>query len=175
MRSIPTLSVRQPWALALVTPAPGARLASIKPIENRTWKPPSKLIGQRIAIHASAGLPYREDVDEIRELWSGFPDVFFVGAIVGSVRLCGWATGDDGAHVADGPWSLRARDLPLGRWHRAGDHARWGQDGFVHWLVDHPILLSEPIAAKGRLGIWQYSTPSVDVAATLGYTQGGRS
>lgn len=41
------LTVRQPWASLIASGA--------KRIENRTWRPPAALMGQRIAIHAGAG------------------------------------------------------------------------------------------------------------------------
>jgi hypothetical protein len=45
------LTVRQPWAWAIA--------AGLKALENRSWRPPAELLGQRIAIHAGTG-PDRE-------------------------------------------------------------------------------------------------------------------
>jgi hypothetical protein len=68
------LSVRQPWASAIV--------AGIKLVENRTWPPPDRVIGTRILIHAGNSF---EDyaVDEFPELerFRTAPR----GAIIGSV------------------------------------------------------------------------------------------
>lgn len=41
------LTVKQPWASLIAS--------GEKRIENRTWRPPASLIGERIAIHAGAG------------------------------------------------------------------------------------------------------------------------
>ena len=41
------LTVKQPWASLIA--------AGAKKIENRSWRPPASLVGQRIAIHAGAG------------------------------------------------------------------------------------------------------------------------
>ena len=40
------ITLKHPWAFAI------ARLG--KRVENRTWKPPNRLLGQRIAIHGGA-------------------------------------------------------------------------------------------------------------------------
>jgi hypothetical protein len=41
------LTIKQPWASMIA--------AGHKTIENRSWRPPAGLVGQRIAIHAGAG------------------------------------------------------------------------------------------------------------------------
>lgn len=41
------LTVKQPWASLIAS--------GVKRIENRSWRPPAALVGQRIAIHAGAG------------------------------------------------------------------------------------------------------------------------
>jgi len=51
------LSVRQPWASLIVL--------GVKGIENRSWAAPPALIGQRIAIHASANPPALTSWSEI--------------------------------------------------------------------------------------------------------------
>lgn len=78
-RAIPdcrALSIRQPW-LELI-------LSGRKPVENRTWEPPERLLGQRIWLHASA----RRDADV--ELPRGTPrpaEELPLGAIVGSAVI----------------------------------------------------------------------------------------
>lgn len=42
-----TLTVKQPWASLIAS--------GRKRVENRSWRPPAALIGQRIAIHAGLG------------------------------------------------------------------------------------------------------------------------
>ncbi len=54
------LTLHQPWAQLCVTQRPGAepeRQPAVKWIETRSWPAPASLIGQRIAIHASAKVP----------------------------------------------------------------------------------------------------------------------
>jgi predicted transcriptional regulator len=64
------LTVRQPWA--------GLIVAGVKAVENRTWRPPADVIGERIAIHAG-----RHAVDAC----SYGVDTSARGAIVGTVRI----------------------------------------------------------------------------------------
>lgn len=51
------LSIRQPWAW-LVVHGP-------KRIENRSWHLPPSMVGQRIYIHAAAGMTYDEYFDAV--------------------------------------------------------------------------------------------------------------
>lgn len=123
------LSVRQPWAWAIVTPGVG------KDIENRDW--PTKIRG-RVAIHASKGCTlgeYEDAADFIytidRTLWSWIPPFKKSdrGVIVGTVEIVDcvtssaspWFVGDFGFVLRDPrplatpiPWkgSLGFRELP---------------------------------------------------------------
>lgn len=118
------ISVMQPWAHAIIF--------WNKDIENREWRPDSKLIGDRIAIHASKKL----DQGAMRALrccdmmdrLSGYA----LGAIIGTVRVAG---------IVDNHSS---------RW--------WtGPYGIV---LAEPLALREPIPASGALGLWRL-TPKV--------------
>ena len=46
------LTIKQPWAWAITH--------GTKRVENRTWKPPFHIIGQRIAIHTSVRIEKAE-------------------------------------------------------------------------------------------------------------------
>jgi hypothetical protein len=52
------LTLKAPWATAI------AKLG--KDIENRSWRPPAAIIGERIAIHEGAGL-HREGLRWLEE------------------------------------------------------------------------------------------------------------
>lgn len=63
------LTIWQPWASLIVGSPPTAGSAgapSQKPVENRDWRPPEKLIGQQIAIHA--GLEKRRNRDAFQSV-----------------------------------------------------------------------------------------------------------
>ena len=121
------LSFRQPWAQLIVTGIPVIELSppdekgyqhidlkqtkvAFKDIENRAWRLPARMRGQRIYVHAA------KRVDEAALFWllrQGFPPIVVLpyfgdrvpkGAIVGEVDLedcvtespSGWFTGPYG-------------------------------------------------------------------------------
>jgi hypothetical protein len=109
------LSVRQPYAALIVS--------GWKDVENRTWTPPSSLIGARIVIHASLRpLP----TPAIAE---GFASSLLQhhGALLGIVTL------------------VAAHD---------GAGSPWAEKGCYHWRLADPVAFSEPIPARGHLGLW---------------------
>lgn len=134
------LTLRHPWAFCICHWG--------KRVENRSWKPPQSLIGQRIAIH---GGKMPSDLAEIKwqfkSLQSKFGkpeyrvngdltmrDVIIEGICATAVidrLLC---TGDE--PLADDPWF----------------------DGFygtnVGWVLRDVIVLPEPIPCKGAQGLW---------------------
>jgi hypothetical protein len=121
-----SLTIRQPWASLI--------LEGAKRVENRTWRAPLSLIGQRFAVHASAGKPQPEG-------WPAPADVVAQdlyqlprGVILGTVQL-----------VA----CVRFEDLPR---EFAGDP--YAEPGGWCWILDEPRLFSEPVPCKGRLGLW---------------------
>jgi hypothetical protein len=102
------LSVRQPWAYALIM--------GWKPVENRSWRKPNPGLAYRgpVAIHASSGMTqeeYRDAADFMKSV--GFdcppPDWLPRGGIVGSVTITGivrdmdspWFFGPVGLVVSD--------------------------------------------------------------------------
>lgn len=118
------LSVRQPWAWAIITPGVG------KDIENRTW--PTKVRG-RVAIHASKGCTvdeYEDGAESIyavdRTLRSWIPPLKKIerGVIVGTVEIV------DCVEFSGSPWFV-------------------GNYGFV---LRAPRPLAEPIPWVGSLG-----------------------
>ena len=128
------LTVCQPFASALMTPIEGER-QPLKPVENRTWLPPMRMIGERIIIHAGKSrkwlniddMPDREY--ELLRTLGDFNQLPF-GAILGSVVLKAarsYQDADQGIPFVFGP------EL---------------------WFVECPIVLAEPIPYKGSLGLF---------------------
>jgi hypothetical protein len=56
---IDSISLWQPYASLIAIGA--------KPFETRHWSPPANLIGKRVAIHAAARKPTRNEIDDLRE------------------------------------------------------------------------------------------------------------
>ena len=127
------LSIRQPWAWLIirpdvVDPAERQKMALdglFKDIENRTW---STNYRGRIAIHASKKPD--PDIDLIRREFAtigiDIPHDLDYGQIVGTVVLVD-CTENDGSE--------------------------WAEPGMVHWILQAPQPI-EPVAYKGRLGLW---------------------
>lgn len=85
------LSVRQPWASAIISGA--------KQIENRTWAPPEDLLGSRIWIHAARSLS--SDPEALALCCANVEDLV-LGAILGSVVIDSVVTDDPRDRF--GPW-----------------------------------------------------------------------
>ena len=133
------LTVRQPWASAI---ADGA-----KTIENRSRKPPARLIGQWIAIHA--GLAY-ESGDAHRLRQCGIYDAPLQGhaprgVIIAVARVVGWVsiTRDRVVH-SDTLTERRGAEVVRSEWFM-------GPVGIV--LAD-VRKLPTPLPMRGALG-WQ--------------------
>lgn len=122
------LTLKQPWAWAV------ARAG--KDVENRTWKPPASIIGQRIAIHA--GKTWDRDGDlALCHLVEGFghpgPADLTYGAIVAVATVKGFM----GPELGAARWILH--------WFNGAPYA---------WLLADVITLPEPIPCKGNQGLW---------------------
>lgn len=136
------LSVRQPWAWAIIHGG--------KTVENRVWRGVPRLTPPvPLAIHAGR-TPHPEGLTDPRVAAAirraGLADVeaaMPLGAIVGLVSLI---------------------DMHQDR----GCCRPWGEsviDGRVtHLVLADPRPVSEPIPCRGRLGMW---TPSHDLAALI--------
>lgn len=127
------LSVRQPWAWALIHGG--------KDVENRSWG--TKFQG-RLAIHAgrqfdmnraewdamSNGL-YGEPWHSMARAYNKQP-VHVLGAIIGTVEVFECQP----SFACDSPW-------------KAGP-----DPDYFCWRVRNPIALPEPIPMRGQLGLW---------------------
>nr|WP_227467512.1 ASCH domain-containing protein [Nocardioides lijunqiniae] len=152
------MTVQQPWAWAIVHGG--------KDVENRTqaWTYRGAL-----AIHAGARLSERGlravpdiaaaeqlvDPDMIR---AEMRDQLVTGTIIGVVDLVDvhYSAGSspDAIDCCDSWWAEASYDEHGGRTRR----------DVVHLVLEHPRPVPEPIACKGRLGLW---TPPVEVLEQL--------
>lgn len=122
------LSVHQPWASAIVS--------GFKLLENRSWKPPPKLFGHWLLIHATLRAPPLDAIGEVEtRIRQGLE--YPKGVVVGAVRL----NGTVGSEVA----AMRLGQDDCGRW--------WV--GPVGWIFDYPLCFATPIPCKGMQGIWK--------------------
>lgn len=89
------LSIKQPWADHI--------LFDGKDVENRTWKLPDHMIGERIQIHAGK----RADGEAWQERYDGDPER--LGAILGEVTITGCVTESDSEWFV-GPYGFTLAD-----------------------------------------------------------------
>jgi len=136
---IPTLTIRQPWASLII--------AGIKTIENRSWRPPNKYLGKRIAIHAGGML----ELDALDQPWvkphiPKLPNPLPRGAVIGTVVITNKIIPPGSLE------ELRMRDQ--------GDPTlEWWMPDHHGWLLTDPQPLSDPIHAQGSMGIWLWEPP----------------
>lgn len=137
------LTLQQPWATCIAHHG--------KDIENRTWLPHQRVIGQRIAIHA--GKRYRRDIARsLEEGVAGCPllgellEDVPLGAVVAVARVRGYALIGEGL----AGWSS---GLSEDDYRRALESPWWV--GPVGWLLGDVEPLVEPVPARGRQGLWR--------------------
>lgn len=138
MSDLPIISLWQPYASLI--------FAGRKAHETRSFRFTSRLIGQRIGIHATAKFPPLKTISEalhelcMDEFGCSYNYTLPQGAILGTVQLISCEpTGTLLAVPIDGD------DLAAGDW----SHGR-----FV-WKLDAPRALPSPIPAKGKQGWWK--------------------
>ena len=146
------LSVRQPWA-ALIA-------AGHKPVENRTWKATSSLIGQTIAIHASQGMD-KDDRDWHEELLE-HPEFGMVpyadlvrGAVVAKAVVLGFYNDSQDPRRVCGP-----DQKEFGRIVGSEPFCRWYVSQSWGWVLGD-VRAVVPVPVKGSLGVWKLPTWAV--------------
>ena len=124
-------------ALTLIQPWAGLVASGVKLVENRPWKPPAAMIGERFALHAGKTIDFGTVADLIAAGQRDRPVWRVRGAVVATARIVAWIT-----H----PHQLWEYTEP--------EQARWffGPIGFV--LADVRELAA-PVPCKGMLGFWQ--------------------
>lgn len=128
------LSVRQPWAWAIVFAG--------KDVENRSRRDPWRAgVGERIYLHSSSTADPHDD--ELARTLARHPDpelpaaARICGALLGTVRLAGVH------HATECALSC----------------SRWAQPGSWHLELSQPRALAEPIPWRGALGLFQVPQP----------------
>lgn len=154
---------------ALTVPQLGASLAAATATTSATtpWRPPPNLVNQRIAIHAPKRPTTVDDwsfVDEdvataLHRIghWETVPR----GAVVVTARvvIVGRVTrAPDPADPEDGHYALC--QTPEGApFHILDDGLGDYSEGRWVWLLDDVEAFDEPIAARGRRGLWDWTPP----------------
>lgn len=149
------LTLWRPWPYAIFhLPADIA-----KRVENRSWKPPDWLLGERIAIHAGATYDregadfigeHLADIGRLAELKKvpGHDARVKAEGIIGTAIVAGCCRVDGGLVRGDWPVSSRQTVDAFEQTIRAWLFGPYG------WLLDDVRALPEPIPCKGRRGIW---------------------
>lgn len=133
------ITLWRPWPYAIFHLPP----AIAKRVENRSWKPPRDIVGQRIAIHA--GKTWDEDGKD------------FIGRHLAELGLLADLKAQPGhdARVKDEGiigTAFLAGFLDIGDY-RQPPFRPWFQGPFG-WLLDDARALPEPIPCKGQRGLW---------------------
>lgn len=157
-----TLSLLQPFASLL---AHGK-----KRIETRSWRPPASLIGQVLAIHASARFP-RECIELCFQMpfraalvACGYttPGELPRGAVIGTATLVECRSTSAGPNEPTARWvnKLDADEEEF------GDYS----PGRFGWFFAEFAPFEAPVPARGALGIWRWEAAPTDDALTLELT-----
>lgn len=125
------LSIKQPWLYCIMYAG--------KTVENRTWAPPTWVIGTRIALHASK----RDDAYTVASRLAGENLTRYAldmprGAIVATAVIAGWV---------DKNGRASSRDL-------LNFESGWFF-GPVGWVLRDVHALSRPLPCKGARGLWK--------------------
>jgi hypothetical protein len=131
------LTIWQPYAALVVN--------GIKDVENRGWKPPPSLMGERLAIHA--GMKTDTEV-HLSATMMASTHLHVHGAIIGTVRLAG-VVNDSGS--------------------------RWATPGAWQWLLTDPKKFRQPVPAQGKQGLWTVTTPLPGVRCQPSASARGRA
>lgn len=135
------LTIKQPWLWTITD--------STKRVENRTWKPPYSMIGQRIALHASARIEQSEMIACRRICLDPLPRSMDLttGAIVATAIIRGYVVVDEHGDVTE--QSRNAADYE--------PRTDFWFFGPVGWLLADVRKLPTPIPCKGALRLWDVS------------------
>lgn len=142
MKPLHTLSIRQPWAQLVVD--------GHKNVENRSWDPPRRFIGQRIRIHAGKQRD-AEGLQEAVDLW----DYLLVNEGDHDAANRMRAARQAAAAMLERPPVHTGALLGEATLAKVVQHATspwfFGPYGFV--LTD-PVAYKHPVRCRGRLGFF---------------------
>ena len=138
-QQIRVLSVRQPWAHAIVHGCPGiaSRLTFKKKVENRSRRTHYR---GTVYIHASGSLTINQ--------WSFF-SLFFLNNYC--VKLPGLSVLKEGAIIGHVD-IVDCNQSTSSIWYMGPEVE--GKKNYA-WILKNPVALETPIPMKGKLGIWK--------------------
>lgn len=152
------LTLWQPWAACIAHHG--------KRVENRSWRPPTSVLGKVIAIHAaSAPRPSkRAEASACAEVERQYgvalyPGDLARGAIVATARVIGYRWADNAPCLPD-PLLM---DAGLRREVKQATYNRWFV-GPCGWALSDVVALDVPVPCKGAQGLW---TVPADVASEI--------
>lgn len=128
-------------AITLWRPWSDAIARGPKRVENRTWPPPSTIIGKVVAIHA--GKKYDAGNWPMPDFSPPSKERSPIG-IVGVARIVGAVASPVNYHVASGIHQQRILDALDDEWF-AGP---WG------WVLQDVVAI-EPVECQGAMGLWR--------------------
>ena len=136
------LSIKQPWLYAIMHLG--------KQIENRDWRPPDWIIGERIALHASARPDTLTAIASCQKIAGVMlPKNIPMGRVLATAVIVGFV-GIDGSGVTN---EERRSEVLNDKWF-FGDYG---------WMLDDVRILETPVPYKGALGLWR--CPDIGAAA----------
>lgn len=134
---LPAISLWQPWASLIFT--------GLKVHETRHWRPPARLIGQRIAIHAAKKRTAPSDGGLAALCAGALPSPLPYGAVIGTVTLAEVYLADLARAGRATPPDMLCGDWTPGRW---------------LWRLETPMAI-EPVPTTGRQGWFEVEIPDV--------------
>jgi hypothetical protein len=120
-------------AITLIRPWAWAICHAGKRVENRSWHPPLKVIGQRIAVHAGKKYDHR-DAEWIQATFN----VKVPAESLQPTGIVATALLSEIVMDRDKPWT---------------EHRRW-YFGPYGWVLEDVRPLPEPIPCRGAQGLW---------------------
>lgn len=131
------LSIKQPWLYCITD--------SNKRIENRSWKPPEYILGERIALHASKRKDSLIRISIASNLagidLSMHIDDRILGAIIATARIDGWFNINDYKCIYD--------NIDIQKWR----NNKWFV-GPIGWILNDIKKLDDTIPHRGALNLW---------------------
>lgn len=135
------LTIRQPWAYCITH--------GTKRVENRSWKPPSKIIGERIAIHTS------QKLDKASLSAASDPTGYDLSPLVNSM-LCGYVVGTAVVVGYLTRLNNKVRVFDVGSAHPAcadrDNLMRWHIQGQYGWILHDVHALDKPDVKHFAIG-----------------------